>query len=39
MHKDELLQFIENELVAYCQNGQYICDQVGSGSISHTEAP
>ena len=36
IHKVQVLQFIENELVAYCQNGQYICDQVGSGSISHT---
>jgi diphosphomevalonate decarboxylase len=39
MHKEQLLQFIENELVVHCQNGQYICDQVGSGSISHTETP
>ena len=39
MHKVQVLQFIENELVAYCQNGQYICDQVGSGSISHTVQP
>ena len=28
----ETLQFIKNELVGYCQNGQYICDQVGFGS-------
>jgi diphosphomevalonate decarboxylase len=28
----ETLQFIKNELVGYCQNGQYICDQIGLGS-------
>ena len=28
----EVLQFIKNELVGYCQNGQYICDQIGLGS-------
>ena len=32
IHRKEILQFIENELVVHCQNGQYICDQVGSGS-------
>ncbi|MDX1315595.1 MAG: diphosphomevalonate decarboxylase, partial [Eudoraea sp.] len=31
-NKDEVLQFIKNELVAYCENGQYICDQVGKGT-------
>lgn len=30
--KETVLQFIENELVAYCQNEQYICDAVGMGS-------
>ena len=30
--KDLILEFIKNELVAYCQNGQYICDQVGIGA-------
>jgi len=29
---DKVLQFIKNELVAYCENGQYICDQIGNGS-------
>jgi diphosphomevalonate decarboxylase len=29
---DKVLQFIKNELVVYCENGQYICDQVGGGS-------
>ena len=28
----EVLQFIKAELVGYCQNGQYICDQIGGGS-------
>jgi diphosphomevalonate decarboxylase len=31
--KDEVLQFIKSELIDYCQNGQYICDEIGSGSI------
>ena len=30
-YKEKVLQFIKNELVAYCENGQYICDQVGTG--------
>jgi diphosphomevalonate decarboxylase len=28
----KVLQFIKNELVGYCQNGQYICDAIGAGS-------
>lgn len=28
----EILQFIQSELVAYCQNGHYICDQIGFGA-------
>lgn len=27
-----ILEFIKNELVVYCQNGQYICDQIGFGA-------
>jgi diphosphomevalonate decarboxylase len=27
-----ILQFIKDELVGYCQNGQYICDEIGKGS-------
>ncbi|MFD0989996.1 diphosphomevalonate decarboxylase [Mariniflexile jejuense] len=27
-----ILEFIKNELVAYCQNGHYICDQIGMGA-------
>ena len=26
------IQFIKDELVGYCQNGQYICDEIGKGS-------
>lgn len=28
----QILEFIKNELVAYCQNGHYICDQIGFGA-------
>jgi diphosphomevalonate decarboxylase len=30
--KEIVLQFIKDELVGYCQNGQYICDEIGNGS-------
>lgn len=30
--KENVLQFIQNELVGYCQNGQYICDEIGNGA-------
>jgi diphosphomevalonate decarboxylase len=30
--KENVLQFIQDELVGYCQNGQYICDQIGYGA-------
>ena len=29
---ETVLQFIQAELVGYCQNGNYICDQVGEGA-------
>jgi diphosphomevalonate decarboxylase len=29
---EEVLQFIKNELVVHCQNEQYICDEIGSGT-------
>ena len=31
-HKEKVLQFIKDELVGFCQNGQYICDQIGFGA-------
>lgn len=30
--KEIIKDFIEKELVAYCENGHYICDHVGSGA-------
>lgn len=30
--KENVLQFIQDELVGCCQNGQYICDEIGNGS-------
>jgi len=30
--KESVLEFIKNELVVYCQDGQYICDQIGFGA-------
>ncbi|MGB5819066.1 MAG: diphosphomevalonate decarboxylase [Saonia sp.] len=30
--KEEVYQFIKDELVAYCENGQYICDGIGFGA-------
>ncbi|MDX6181282.1 diphosphomevalonate decarboxylase [Flavobacterium sp. Fl-77] len=32
--KEKVLQFIQAELVAFCQNGQYICDEIGDGAIA-----
>ena len=29
---EAILEFIKNELVAYCQNGHYICDRIGFGA-------
>ena len=31
--KEKVLEFIKNELVGYCQNGQYICDEIGIGAM------
>jgi diphosphomevalonate decarboxylase len=28
-----VLQYIKDELVGYCQNGQYICDEIGNGAL------
>ena len=30
--KEQVYEFIKSELVAYCQNGHYICDSVGTGA-------
>ena len=30
--KEQVYEFIKSELVAYCQNGHYICDSVGNGA-------
>ena len=30
--KEKVLQFIKGELVGYCQNSHYICDEIGDGS-------
>ena len=30
--KDAVFQFIQDELVAFCQNQQYICDRIGFGA-------
>jgi len=30
--KEKVVQFIQDELVGYCQNGQYICDEIGNGA-------
>ena len=29
---NQVLKFIQNELVAHCQNGHYICDRIGFGA-------
>ncbi|MCL6220051.1 diphosphomevalonate/mevalonate 3,5-bisphosphate decarboxylase family protein [Zunongwangia pacifica] len=31
-NKEEILEFVKNELVVYCENGHYICDEIGEGS-------
>jgi len=30
--KEKCIQFIQDELVAYCENGHYICDRIGNGA-------
>ncbi len=30
--KTEVYEFIKDQLVAYCQNGHYICDRIGAGA-------
>ncbi len=31
-YKQEIMQFVQDELVVYCQNGQYINDNLGKGA-------
>ncbi len=31
-HSEIILEFIKNELVAYCENEQYLCDRIGDGA-------
>ncbi|MES2545973.1 MAG: diphosphomevalonate decarboxylase [Bacteroidota bacterium] len=33
-NKEIVLEFIKGKLVGYCQNGQYICDEIGKGSVN-----
>jgi diphosphomevalonate decarboxylase len=30
----KVLEFIKNELLGYCQNSQYICDEIGHGAVA-----
>ena len=32
---EKIYEFIKNELVAYCENGHYICDRVGDGALQN----
>lgn len=32
--RENVLQFIKDELVGYCQNANYICDTIGTGAIN-----
>jgi diphosphomevalonate decarboxylase len=29
----QVYEFIKSQLVAYCQNGHYICDVIGKGAL------
>ena len=31
-YKEEILDFVKSELVVYCENGHYICDEIGNGA-------
>ena len=37
-YKHKVLDFIEQELIVYCENQQYICDHVGNGSYIAQES-
>ncbi|MEX0360657.1 MAG: diphosphomevalonate decarboxylase, partial [Allomuricauda sp.] len=30
--KQSVIQFVQDELVAHCDNGHYICDRIGTGA-------
>jgi diphosphomevalonate decarboxylase len=32
-NKAKVFEFIKNELLAYCENEQYLCDRVGKGAV------
>lgn len=34
-YKNEVLDFIKTELIVYCQNSQYLCDEIGNGAIQY----
>ena len=36
-YKQSVLNFIEMELIVYCENQQYICDEVGNGPLLKME--
>ena len=36
-YKNEILGFIREELIGYCENQQYICDKVGNGPLMKKE--
>ena len=36
-YKTEIIAFIREELIGYCENQQYICDEVGNGPLIKKE--
>lgn len=34
--KESVMFFIKNELIDFCQNSQYLCDEIGSGAVRLT---
>jgi diphosphomevalonate decarboxylase len=33
LYNNQIVDFIDRELVAYCQNGQYLCSHTGTGPV------